>query len=96
MRHKLETYNYAGNKLILYFSTEKYLKEAQLTMGKKGNNVLSVVNLADYVIEVNDDYTPARESLLKCRYAGGLEAVMDEFMDKKDENNVQYNYGRLE
>lgn len=85
MAHKLETYNHNGNKLILYFSTEEYLKEAQLLMGKIGNSVFSIVNLADYVIEVDDDHTPVTERLLKCRYAGGLEAIMDEFMDGKDD-----------
>lgn len=85
MPHKLETYNYNGNKLILYFSTEEYLKEAQLLMGKIGNSVFSIVNLADYVIELEDDYPPVKERLLKCRYAGGLEAIMDEFMDTKHE-----------
>jgi len=85
MPHKLETYNHNGNKLILYFSTEEYLKEAQLLMGKIGNSAFSIVNLADYVIEVDDDHTPVTERLLKCRHAGGLEAIMDEFMDGKDD-----------
>lgn len=85
MPYKLETYNHNGNKLILYFSSEEYLREAQLMMSKIGNSIFSVVNLADYVIEIDDDNPPVKELLLKCRYAGGLEAIMDEFMDTKHE-----------
>ena len=90
MPYKLNTRNHNGNKLILYFSTKVHFDNAKTVLenavGKNiGNRAWTIVPLADYVIEVNDNYSPVTERLLKCRYAGGLEAIMDEFIDGKDD-----------
>lgn len=86
MVNKLEIYGHNGNKQILYFSSEQALKDARQIkdiMGSPGG--WAMLSLADYVIELDDANLPPTETLIKCRYPGGLEGIMDQFMDMKND-----------